>query len=301
MRLAAIDIGSNAVRLLLVHVMESEGTPIFIKEALHRVPLRLGEDVFSHGRIGEDKANHLFDTMIAFQHLMKVHQTEAYLAYATSAMRDAENAQELIKKIKEITEIKIKVITGKEEADVLFSNHIEQLQPHPEYHYLFIDIGGGSTELVLVANGQMKDRQSIDIGTLRIRGSKDSAEKFNELDKKIKKIKNQYSPLILVGSGGNINTLQKYFHKSKKQDMPCSLIEDTYFNLKDLSVEERILKYSLKPDRAEVIVPALQIILRITNALAAQKIIVPKIGLSDGMIRILYKNLRSDIPSRTKS
>lgn len=291
MKLAAIDIGSNAVRLLFVNVYETNDGPTYVKDALYRVPLRLGEDVFTKGKLSKSKIKDFVNTMTAFKKLMKVYQATAYMACATSAMRDASNGKEVLDKIKEKTGIHIKIITGQEEADLIYSNHVEKLQPDPERNYLFIDVGGGSTELILVSKGIMVDRKSFNIGTLRLRDKMVSEKTWKEMDKWLENFKEKYSDTIAVGTGGNINTMQKYFSKSKKMEMPCSTIYETYEALKDLTIQERILQYSLKPDRADVIIPAAEIFMRITSILGVENILVPKVGLADGMVHQMFEKL----------
>jgi len=295
LKLAAIDIGSNAVRLLFINVYETKDGPTYVKDALYRVPLRLGEDVFTRGKLSKTKIREFVNTMQAFKKLIKVHKPAAYMACATSAMRDAANSEEVLDKIRKKTGIKIRIITGQEEADILFSNHVEKLQPDPKHNYLFIDVGGGSTELILVSKGEMVDRKSFNIGTLRLRDNMIDEKTWKELDKWLDRYKDQYPDSIAVGTGGNINTMQKYFSKSKKLEMPCSVIRYTYDTLKGLELEERILKYSLKPDRADVIVPAAQIYLRITAALGVENILVPKVGLADGMVHQMFEQIMEDI------
>ncbi len=301
MKLAAIDIGSNAVRLLFINVYETDNGYTYVKDALYRVPLRLGEDVFSQGKLSKEKIKDFENTMVAFEKLIKVYQPINYMACATSAMRDASNGKQVLEKIYDKTGLKVKIISGQEEADILFSNHVEKLQPDPLQNYLFIDIGGGSTELIMVNNGKMVDRKSFNIGTLRLRDNSVEPKKWIDLDNWVLHFKSNYPNIIAVGTGGNINTMQKYFSKSKKLEMPCSVIQDTYDNMKDLSVKERILKYSLKPDRADVIVPAAQILLRITNLLEVEKIVVPKVGLADGMIHMMFEKLTKKLQKQEKS
>lgn len=295
MKLAAIDIGSNAVRLLFINVYETIDGPTYVKDALYRVPLRLGEDVFKKGKLSKSKTKDFVNTMVAFKKLMKVYKPTAYMACATSAMRDASNSEDVLDKIKKETGIKIRIISGQEEADILFSNHIEKLQPDPQHNYLFIDVGGGSTELILVSKGEMVDRKSFNIGTLRLRDNMIPDKSWRELDKWLDSYKGKYPDAIAVGTGGNINTMQKYFSKSKKLEMSCSVITDTYNALKDLSIEERILKYSLKPDRADVIVPAAEIFIRIINSLGVDSILVPKVGLADGMVHQMFEQIMQDL------
>lgn len=301
MKLAAIDIGSNAVRLLFVHVHETSDGPTYVKDALYRVPLRLGEDVFTKGKLSKAKIKDFVNTMIAFKKLMKVYQPVAYMACATSAMRDASNGKEVLDKIKKKSGIKVNIITGQEEADFIYSNHVEKLQPDPERNYLFIDVGGGSTELILVSKGEMVDRKSFNIGTLRLREKMVSDKIWKEMEKWLEDFKENYPDTIAVGTGGNINTMQKYFSKSKKMEMPCSTIYETYAALKDLSLQERMLRYSLKPDRADVIVPAAEIFIRITNVLGVDSILVPKVGLADGMVHQMFEELISHISGKQEN
>jgi exopolyphosphatase/guanosine-5'-triphosphate,3'-diphosphate pyrophosphatase len=182
LKLAAIDIGSNAVRLLFIHVYETEDGYKYVKDALYRVPLRLGEDVFSKGKLSKSKTKDFINTMVAFKKLIKVFEPIEYMACATSAMRDASNGKEVLSKIYKKTGLKVKIISGQEEADILFSNHIEKLQPDPKQNYLFIDIGGGSTELILISKGEMIDRKSFNIGTLRLRDNQVESKIWIELD-----------------------------------------------------------------------------------------------------------------------
>lgn len=295
MKLAAIDIGSNAVRLLFINVYETENGPRYVKDAMYRVPLRLGEDVFKKGKLSKKKTKDFVNTMQAFKKLMKVHDPVAYMACATSAMREAANAEEVLAKIRKKSGLKIAVISGQEEADFLFSNHVERFQAEPNKNYLYVDVGGGSTELILISNGEKIDRKSFNIGTLRLRDGMVEDKEWEKMVKWMRHLNEKYAPMIGVGTGGNINTMLKYFSKSKKQAMDIEVIRETYNKLKDLSFEEKIIKYSLKPDRADVIVPAAQIFLKVMDTLGMQTMTIPKVGLADGMIHQMFEQIMKDI------
>lgn len=295
MKLAAIDIGSNAVRLLFINVYETPDGPSYVKDAMYRVPLRLGEEVFKKGKLSKKKIKDFVNTMQAFKKLMKVHDPVAYMACATSAMREAENAKEVLEKIKKKTGIKITVISGQEEADILFSNHVEQFQPDPDLNYMYIDVGGGSTELVLISKGEKKDRRSFNIGTLRLRDGKITDKEWLNMEYWLMGLRDKYPSMKAVGTGGNINTIQKYFNKSKGSELTRQAIQDTYNLLTPLTLEERILKYSLKPDRADVIVPAAEIFLKVMTIMDIQKIIIPKVGLADGMVHQMFEQILEDL------
>lgn len=295
MKLAAIDIGSNAVRLLFINVYETPEGPKYVKDAMYRVPLRLGEEVFKKGKLSKKKVKDFVNTMQAFKKLMKVHDPVAYMACATSAMREASNAEEVIQKIKKKAGIKISVISGQEEADILFSNHVEQFQPDPNLNYMYIDVGGGSTELILICKGEKVDRRSFDIGTLRLRDGKVEDKTWLEMEYWLLALRDKYAPLKAVGTGGNINTIQKYFNKSKSEELSLQSIQETYDKLKGLSLEEKILQFSLKPDRADVIVPAAQIFIKVMTILNIESIIIPKVGLADGMVHQMFEQIMQDI------
>jgi exopolyphosphatase/guanosine-5'-triphosphate,3'-diphosphate pyrophosphatase len=294
-KLAAIDIGSNAVRLLFIHVYETPDGPKYVKDAMYRVPLRLGEEVFKKGKLSKKKVRDFVLTMQAFRKLMKVHDPVAYMACATSAMREASNADEVIQKIKKKTGIKISIISGQEEADILFSNHVEQFQPDPSLNYLYIDVGGGSTELVLICKGEKVDRRSFDIGTLRLRDGKVTDKVWLDMENWLLAFRDKYAPLKAVGTGGNINTIQKYFNKTKSSDLSLQTIQETYEKLNALSLEEKILQFSLKPDRADVIVPAAQIFIKVMTILQIDSVIIPKVGLADGMVHQMFEQIMQDI------
>lgn len=292
MKLAAIDIGSNAVRLLFMNVYETDNGPIFVKDAIYRVPLRLGDDVFLKGKITKEGKRRTLDTMIAFKKLMLVHGTEGYMICATSAMRDAKNAKEIIKAVKKKTGLEIVVISGAEEAEIIFANHVEKMSLHPDKNYMYIDVGGGSTELVLIKKGELIAKRSFNIGTLRLKHNKVDENEWVEMDKWINPFKKDYAPITAIGSGGNINTLIKAFGSKKGMELTTTEIEADYAALSELTTKEMIIKFSLKPDRADVILHAVKIYLTILKSLDIKNVFIPKVGLTDGIIHKLYEKLK---------
>lgn len=291
MNLAAIDIGSNAARLLITEVgLSSTGIPDFRKLNLVRVPLRLGFDVFESGRISEEKTDMLLHTMSAFSHLIKAYQVVKFKACATSAMRDASNAQEILERVRKDTGIEIEVISGDMEASLIFENQIAE-HLSKENAYLFIDVGGGSTELTFFNQGKVLARKSFDIGTIRLLKKQVNDNTWDELKEMIRQTSKGLKNIIAIGSGGNIN---KVFSLSKRKDgkpLPLELLKDYYKELSSYSVKERMSMYKLREDRADVLVPALFIYLNVMRWADATEIIVPKIGLADGLIRHLYEEL----------
>lgn len=291
MNLAAIDIGSNAARLLISEVDVSvKGIQDFRKLNLVRVPLRLGFDVFESGRISDVKIDMLIHTMSAFAHLLKAYQVMKVKACATSAMRDAANAQQIIERVRKNTGIEIEVISGDLEASLIFENHIAE-HLSKEHAYLYIDVGGGSTELTFFNQGKIIAKKSFDIGTIRLLKNQVDDSSWDELKEMIKHSSKGLKNIIAIGSGGNIN---KVFSLSKRKDgkpLPIDLLKDYYKELSSYTVEERMSMYKLREDRADVIVPALFIYLNVMRWADAAEIIVPKIGLADGLIRHLYEEL----------
>lgn len=292
MNIAAIDIGSNACRLLINEVKKYDDHTIdFIKVNLIRVPLRLGIDVFKTGMISEEKYQMYLSTMHAYAHLMKAYNVLKYKAYATSAMRDASNGKEIIKKIKAETGINIEIIDGIKEAE-LFQTQNDFLKSNAKTQTLLVDVGGGSTEITSFLGDTVTHQQSFNIGTLRILNNNVTKENWNELKVFVKKIINKKYTCNIIATGGNIN---KVFSMSKLKDgsaLKYATLEKMYIDLSKLSVKERMHIYKLKEDRADVIVPALQIFLCILNATQIQQIHVPKIGIADGIIREIYRTLQ---------
>jgi exopolyphosphatase / guanosine-5'-triphosphate,3'-diphosphate pyrophosphatase len=291
-KIAAIDIGSNAVRLLFISVLETAGGPSFVKESMIRIPLRLGEEVFLNGKLPKDKLKKLVLTMQAFQKLIKVQEVDLYKACATSAMRDASNARKAIKMVYEKTGIEIEVISGQREAELIFSNHAEKFSTDPDKNYLYIDVGGGSTELILIHKGVLVDKWSFNIGTLRLKHNKIKESHWLEMEQWLGHHKKRYAPLYGIGSGGNINSVSKYFGKANSKEITREVILKTYNSLCKITPEEISIRYGLRTDRADVMVPALEIFKRIMEATDMPSVFVPKLGLPDGIIHELYESSR---------
>jgi len=285
--LAAIDIGSNAVRLLICAVVKKGKEVEFNKLCLLRIPVRLGFDVFEKGHIGGQKKKMLINTIKAFNNLMKVYEVDHYMACATSAMRDAENAKEIIKEIKSETSIEIEVITGELEAEIIYENHIAELLDKDK-SYLYIDVGGGSTEITLYHKSNVVVQKSFNIGTVRILTKKVKDETWEEMKDTLKDLSKKYSNMIGIGSGGNINKLFALNGNKDGKFISAESLKEVYKEMDPLSVDERMHTYTLKEDRAEVIVPALTIYNAICKWADIEEIYVPKIGLADGLIHHLY-------------
>ncbi|MFC5684622.1 Ppx/GppA phosphatase family protein [Flavobacterium sp. MAHUQ-51] len=285
---AAIDIGSNAMRLLVVNIVEQEGKETqFNKSALVRVPIRLGQDAFTVGEISAENTDRMVDAMKAFKLLMKVHKVEAYKAFATSAMREAYNGKEVVALIKKKADIKIEIIDGKKEAAIIASTDLHHLLK-TDRTYLFVDVGGGSTEFTLFSNGKIVTSRSFKVGTVRLLNEMVCDVVWNEIEKWIKTNVADYDEISLIGSGGNINKLFKM--SGKMQDKPLSYlyINSQYAFLNSLSYDQRISELALNPDRADVIIPAVRIYLNAMKWSGARNIYVPKIGLSDGIVKAMY-------------
>lgn len=292
MKLAAIDIGSNAARLLITDVIEGIGhPPEFCKLNLVRVPLRLGFDVFETGEISEHRTTMIVEAMKAYSHLLKLYEVEHLKACATSAMRDARNGAEIINRVQKETGIAIEIISGDLEAAVIYENHVAE-KMDTNNSYLYIDVGGGSTELTFFADGKLIFKQSFNIGTIRLLKNQVEEKMWNEMKEMIKMKTKGFKKIVAIGTGGNIN---KIFSISKKKDgkpLELSLLKDYFKEFSAVSVKERIRLFKLKEDRADVIVPALQIFINVMRWADADEILVPKIGLADGLIQHLYSELR---------
>lgn len=288
MRLAAIDIGSNAARLLIIDVLENNGELTFNKVNLVRVPLRLGFDVFEKGSISVAKKRMLINTMQAFQYLMAAYKVEAVKACATSAMRDAKNREAIINEVKQKTNIRIQVISGEVEASLVFETHIaEKLDTN--HLYLYIDVGGGSTQVSFFSDKKQVYSKSFNIGTIRLLSSKWHEDEWAVMKADIQKNIKGKLPVVAIGSGGNIN---KVFSLSKTKDgksISLRLLKNYYKKLSVLSLQERMEQFRLKADRADVIIPALTIYINVMTWANVNEIYVPKIGISDGLIRELYE------------
>lgn len=295
---AAIDIGSNAVRLLIKKEKEDENliSKRLSKVLLLRVPLRLGFDVFSLGEVSEIKLVKLRRLMKAFRQLMKIYEVTDYRACATSAMRDAKNGKSVIKKILKDTGINIEVIDGQEEARMIYNNHIECIEDRTG-NYIYVDVGGGSTEINLLTNGELVQSLSYNIGTVRILSGAVKDETWAQMKDDLARLTADFQEVNIIGSGGNINKLYRLAEKKdkKKLRMPIASLQELYDELKPLTPEQRMNEFSLKADRADVIVPAAEVFLTIANIVKAEYIHVPVIGLADGIIDSLYsKDLSND-------
>ncbi len=288
MRLAAIDIGSNAARLLITEVsVRDNGAPEFLKLNLVRVPLRLGFDVFETGFISKDKITMILQTMTAYKHLINAYGVKSIIACATSAMRDASNAKDIIRKVKLETGIEIEVISGDYEASLIYENHIAE-NLSKEDSYLYIDVGGGSTELTFFSDGKLFYKKSFNIGTIRILKDMVTDQTWDTMKDEIKNVTRSLRHITAIGSGGNIN---KVFSLSKrKEGKPLSIetLRDYHKELSNFSLTERMSVYKLREDRADVIVPALLIYINVMRWADCTEIYVPKIGLADGLINHLY-------------
>ncbi len=293
MRLAAIDIGSNAARLLIAEVKyDSEGNPQFNKLNLIRVPLRLGFDVFVKGEISKEKRGMVMQTMKAYGHLLNAYGVKNVITCATSAMRDASNSSDLIRKVKLETGLEIEIISGDFEASIIYENHIAE-HMDPDHSYLYVDVGGGSTELTFFTDGKLIFKESFNIGTIRLLKEMVDDAKWNSMKDFIKTKTKNYKKIVAIGTGGNIN---KVFSISKKKDgksLNLDLLRDYYKEMGSFSLEDRINIYKLREDRADVIVPALQIYINVMRWADADEIYVPKIGLADGLIQHLYSELKA--------
>lgn len=293
MILAAIDIGSNAARLLIMEAsVYKDGNVDYTKLNLLRIPLRLGFDVFSNGYIAEEKKKRMLDTLKTYKLMMDIYGVEAYKACATSAMRDATNGKEILKEIKEQTGITVNIISGQEEANVIYETHIaESLSANKSYMY--IDVGGGSTEITLFAQNQIVFKESFNIGTIRLLHNQVTEEQWEHMKLYLKNHVKDYQPIEAIGSGGNINKIFSISKRKEGKPLPLDLLKDYYKELSYSTVEERKHIYQFRSDRADVIVPALQIYISVMRWADVDEIYVPKIGLADGLIRMLYKERTS--------
>jgi exopolyphosphatase/guanosine-5'-triphosphate,3'-diphosphate pyrophosphatase len=288
-RYAAIDVGSNGVRLLISNVLLIKNQPpLFRKSALVRVPIRLGADTFESGKISEKNKLRMADAMKAFHLLMEVHGVEKYRACATSAMREASNSKEIIQYVKQESDVNIEIIDGKTEAAIISSTDLYQMLDM-EKDYLYIDVGGGSTEFTMIRDGQKLASKSFKIGTVRLLESKDNFSKeWSEAEKWIIQQTKKSDDVTVIGSGGNIVRVYKMANTGIGKPISLDYIKKQYKHLKSLTYEQRIVEEGLNPDRADVIIPALEIYISAMKWSNAKKVIVPKFGLADGIIKTLY-------------
>ena len=290
-KLAAIDIGSNAMRLLINNVIEYNGVKLFKKVDIVRVPIRLGTEAFKEKNISEYTRKRLVQALHGYKHLIEAHEVVNYRGCATSAMREAKNGAEIIQQIKDETGIHIEIIDGKEEAEIIYANHIEKLIDDQQA-YLYVDVGGGSTEITFFKNGIVQNSKSFNIGTIRILNDMISTPKWEELHLWLEEtLKGQ--AVQIIGSGGNINKVAKISRKDPNKPLSFDYLNNYYKILKSYTYEERIIELDLNPDRADVIIPAMKIFTSIMKWSKAKHIYVPKIGLADGIIKELEKNQKS--------
>ncbi|MBL6643046.1 MAG: exopolyphosphatase [Flavobacteriaceae bacterium] len=293
-KFAAIDVGSNAIRVLISNIIESKEGVYFQKNALVRAPIRLGEDSFTLGEISKKNIKRMVKAMRAFKLLMKVHGVSHYQAFATSALREANNSIEVIDHVKKKAGIKIEIIDGRKEAEVISYSKLSEFL-NSQKTFLFVDVGGGSTEFTIIDEGKRISSKSFKIGTVRLINDLVDDRVWKAIQWWIEKNAKPYRKITLIGSGGNINKLFKL--SNIKEGKPLSLIKlnQIYLELESLTYEERLMKFELNPDRADVIIPAAKIYLKSLEWSGGQKIYVPKFGLSDGMIKYMYKNGKKKI------
>ena len=292
MRLAAIDIGSNAARLLITDVISGpQGIPDFIKTVLVRVPLRLGFDVFDKGEIPPAKVEKIVKTIKSYKLLLDVYEVKHLKACATSAMRDATNATDIIKKVKSETGIEIEIISGDQEASFIYENHVAENMTTEE-SYLYIDVGGGSTELTFFSDGKMIFKKPFNIGTIRLLKNQVNEATWDEMKEFIRDKTKGHHHVTAIGSGGNINKIFSISKRKEGKPLNLDLLRDYYKEFSNLSMSQRISLYKLREDRADVIVPALLIYINAMRWADAIEIFVPKIGLADGLIHTLYEEVR---------
>lgn len=293
MRFAAIDIGSNAIRLLFSNVYDTTSGPIIKKASLIRIPIRLGEDSFNLNRITEEKVGKLIKSMQAFRNLMEAYDVISYKACATSAMRDAQNGPEVIKRIFMESGVQLHIIDGESEAQLIFETHIAE-SLDPSKNYLYMDVGGGSTEYTIFKNEEGVKSKSFNIGTIRLRDNLVKKGVKEEMDEWLKEMGKKYHPELVIGSGGNINKLFKMSGLPSMKIMKNAKIKQLKEFLESHSLEDRIEKLGLRPDRADVIIPAAELFLNTLKQAKVSGVLVPKVGLADGIIHQLYQEYKLD-------
>ena len=294
MRLAAIDIGSNAARLLISDVsIQDNGKPLFQKINLIRVPLRLGFDVFEQQEISPEKEAMIMNTLKAYRHLLDAYGVQYLKAAATSAMRDASNAGRILQRVKDETNIDIEIITGEAEASLIYENHVAE-NMDKEHSYLYIDVGGGSTELTFFADTKLVFKRSFNIGTIRLLKKQVEDAQWEAMKEMIKReTRGHYNDMVAIGSGGNINKIFSISKRKEGKPLQLELLKDYYKEFSSFNLADRMRLYRLREDRADVIVPALQIYINVMRWANISEIFVPKIGLADGLIQHLYEELKT--------
>ena len=292
-KLAAIDIGSNAIRILIANVVQEVGEhPVYMKSEMIRVPIRLGQDSFTVGEISKKNMKRVVKAMKAFRLIMKVNCVKHYMACATSALRESNNADELVALVKKKAKIKIEVIDGRKEAEII-SNTTILNDFGQNLNYLYVDVGGGSTEFSVLQEGKRIVSKSFKTGTVRMINNMVNEKVWLEIEKWIQTHTTEIKKIALLGSGGNINKIFKLSNIKEGKPLTYIKINAIYQDLKKLTYEQRILKYNLNLDRADVILPALEIYLKTLKWSGATKVFVPKIGLADGMIKMMYKKFNA--------
>ena len=288
-KFAAIDIGSNAIRLLISNVIIKKGSPIkFIKSSIVRVPIRLGQESFTIGEISSKNIKKIIQTIRAFKHIIKVNEVKSSLAFATSALREANNSKEIIQEVKKKTKLKIEIIDGRKEAKIISLNNIFEFL-NKNRTFIYVDVGGGSTEFSIILNGKRKKSKSFKIGTIRMINKITSEDVWDKIRIWIKSNVGQQSKIALIGSGGNINKIFKIAGVLDSRPLTLIQLNSIYNTLVKMSYEERIINFNLNPDRSDVIIPAAEIFLKTLEWSGSSEIYVPKVGLADGMVRLLYK------------
>ena len=287
-RYAAIDVGSNAVRILITNVVSYKKKTVFLKNALVRVPIRLGQDAFTSGKISDKNIKRMIKSMKAFKLLMEVHGVKDYLAFATSALRDAENGPYIVEKVLKKSGIKIEIIDGKKEAKIISNTNVFDTI-NKEKTFLYVDIGGGSTEFSILINGKRNQSKSFKIGTVRLLNSKVEQITLDEAEAWVRRHTLMHEKIYLLGTGGNINKLHNIANINDNSPLSYLTLNALYNQLDALTYEERIVNLGLNPDRSDVILLAAKLFIKILNWSGAKDVYVPKVGLSDGMIRELYK------------
>ena len=298
LKFAAIDIGSNAVRLLLSGVFEDGHSPTFRKMSLIRMPIRLGDDAFTQKHISENKVTQFVKTMVGFKHLIDSFQPLDFMACATSAMREAENGPQIRQQILNESGIHVDIIDGKKEAQIIFENKSSDMFGGNNA-YLYVDIGGGSTEITLFSQGRNITSGSFNIGTIRLLEDLVTKAYWNKMKQWLKNYTAPYSSIAAIGSGGNINKVFRLANSKIGKPLSDNKMIKVRRFLKYFTVEQRIRELGLRPDRADVIIPALDIYLKIMKWSNIRKIYVPQIGLADGIVRILYKKYKTSAMEAT--
>tara|TARA_B100000575_G_scaffold174712_1_gene140032 strand:+ start:8844 stop:9740 length:897 start_codon:yes stop_codon:yes gene_type:complete len=294
-KLAAIDIGSNAIRLLIVNVVVKKGFPIkFIKSSIVRVPIRLGQESFTVGEISSKNIRKIVKIIKAFKHIIKVNEVRSSLAFATSALREANNSKEVIQEVKKRTKLKIEIIDGRKEAKIISLNNIFEFI-NKNRTFICVDVGGGSTEFSVIVNGKRKKSKSFKIGTVRMINEMVSENVWEKIRVWVKTNARHHSKVALIGSGGNINKIFKIAGVLESRPLSLIKLNSIYNRMIKMTNEERIINLDLNPDRSDVIIPAAQIFLKTLEWSRSTEIYVPKLGLADGMVRLLYKKEKKDV------